>query len=214
MDLKGYIIFFLLVCVGGTVFAQKEQIPKTDVPLNKLDKDGQRSGPWWITNPAGLGESAYSEFGNYTAGIKYGKWYKIDHEGDITAVETYRYGRLDGEAKYYTKGILYASGSYRTFYTGGGARDSIWVMDPNTDIEHRREVLSDTNTVRHGVWRFYDEETGKLLREEEYELDSLILKSNYISPADSAALKKKEAALPHNKGRRKAVSNPKGQVLH
>jgi hypothetical protein len=214
MNLKRYIISFLLLVTVGNVFAQKEQIPDTNVPLNKLDAEGKRNGPWWISHTAGMGEPASAEFGSYYHGIKYGKWYKIDNEGDITAVETFKNDRMDGEVRYYNKGVLYCSGNYRTFRTGAD-KDSIWVMDPNTHDEFQREILADTNTMKHGLWRFYDENTGKLLREEEYQMDSLIYKNIIVSAQDSLNNARRESRLPHNKGKYKKVqSNPKGQVLN
>jgi hypothetical protein len=78
-----------------------------------------------------------------------------------------------------------------------------------------REVLASEQTQRHGMWRFYDETSGKLLREEEYQEDDLIFKQNYISPKDSVAMQKRAAKMPHNKKRySKEITNPKGQVLN
>jgi antitoxin component YwqK of YwqJK toxin-antitoxin module len=204
----------VLLSNGVTVFAKKEKLPDTNVPLNRFDADGKRNGTWWITHKAGMGEEASSEFGNYDGGVKYGKWYKLDKEGDITAIEMFKNDRLDGEVKYYEKGILYCTGFYRTFKTGAD-RDTIMVVNPENDEQMLREVLAEHNTMRHGIWRFFDETTGKLIKEEEYQVDSLIWSKRYTSPQDSLANAKRESLMPHNKKKyKKEQTNPKGQVLN
>lgn len=209
-----YILFILLWGGSLSAFAQKEQLPDATGPLNRLDGEGKRTGSWWINHKAGMGESAYAEFGNYNDGKKYGKWYKIDHMGEITSVETFNRDKLDGDVRYYNKGILYCSGSYRTFRPGD-ERDTVMVVNPETDEQMLREVIHESNSTRHGIWRFYDESNGKLLKEEEYQVDSLIWSKAYTSPQDSIAAVKYKEKLPHNSKRyRKERSNPKGQVLN
>jgi hypothetical protein len=188
--------------VSFSATAQKEQLPKTDAPLNKLDAEGKRNGTWWVSNPARKGESANAEFGNYDHGVKYGKWYTIDNEGDISAIEMYRNNYLDGEVKYYAKGILYCTGWYKLLNSGLEG-DSIVVVHPETHDEMLVPLKATTESVRHGTWRFYDEETGKLLREEEYQANELLYKKNIVSPRDSVLYKKQELAMPHNKGKYK-----------
>ena len=119
----------------------------------------------------------------------------------------FKNGKKDGEVKYYNKGILYCTGFYRTVKVGGD-RDTIVVVHPDTHEEGLREVLASENTERHGMWRFYDETTGKLLREEEYQQDVLIFKKNYISPQDSIAIAKREAQMPHNKRKFRKEQRP------
>ena len=209
-----YISVLMLLSSSIAVFAQREKLQDTNVPLNRYDAEGNRTGSWWITNKATRGEPATAEFGNFDKGVRYGKWYKLNHEGDITAIETYRNDRLDGEVKYYEKGILYCTGYYRTVKTGT-ERDTIMVVNPETDEQLLREVLAEDNTQRHGLWRFYDESTGKLVKEEEYQVDSLIWSKQYVSLQDSLANAKRESMMPHNKKKyRKVRANPKGQVLN
>ena len=84
-------------------------------PVNQVDSRGQKHGMWWISVAPRMGEPGTTEFGNYDHGIKYGLWYKLDSEGDLVAVESFRNSVLDGEVKYYDQGRLYCSVRHGTF---------------------------------------------------------------------------------------------------
>ncbi len=200
MRIGSFLVFISFLLVSYSATAQKEQLPSTNAPLNKLDAEGKRNGTWWITNPAKKGEAANAEFGNYDHGVKYGKWYTIDQEGDISSIEMYKNNYMDGEVKYYAKGILYCTGHYKLLNSGLEG-DSIIVVQPETHDELLVPLKAEMWSARHGTWRFYDEETGKLLREEEYQADELVFKKNVLTAQDSAAIKRHELAMPHNKGK-------------
>jgi antitoxin component YwqK of YwqJK toxin-antitoxin module len=208
-----FFIFVSFLLMAFQAVAQKEQLPSTNVPLNKVDGEGKRNGTWWVNTPARKGEAANAQFGNYDHGVKIGKWYTLDQEGDISAIELYKNDYLNGEVKYYTKGILYCTGNY-VLLNSGREGDSIVVLHPDTHEEFLVPLKATTESVRHGTWRFYDEETGKLLREEEYQADELLFKKNIYSAQDSSAFKKHELALPHNKGKFKKQNGNNKELLN
>ena len=189
-----------MLCLSGGAYAQQEKIPSTDVPLNQRDANGKRTGPWWITEPAHMGEPSRAEFGHFDNDVKAGKWYSINEEGDITAIESYKNGVLDGEVKYYYKGMLTCVGHYRGFKSQQEV-DSIVVVNPDTHEEMLRAIYAEKGTMRHGTWNFYDEHSGKLLKEEEYQMDNLIYSKNFVSKEDSAKNQKIIEAMPHNTGK-------------
>lgn len=153
-----------------------------------------------------MGEPGYTEFGRFDHGSKTGIWYKIDQNGELMAAETYRNNVLDGEVKYYYNGILTAKGFYRGL-NPEKEYDTIVVEDPVTGLQSLRPVHNDRYTVRHGAWKFYDYETGKLVREEEYQVDSIVYSKEFsLVSIDSAYYKKREANMPHNK--KKTHSKP------
>jgi antitoxin component YwqK of YwqJK toxin-antitoxin module len=159
---------------------------------------------WIVSQPAAMGEGGFTEFGKFDHGFKYGPWYKIDEQGDLTAMETFRNNVLDGEVKYFIKGRLSAVGYYKGL-NPETEYDTIMVEDPVTGQQILRAVHNERNTVRHGPWRFYDVETGRLVREEEYQVDSLINSKEFpMSKADSLYYQKRESQMPHNK--KKGVS--------
>lgn len=179
------------------------QPPKTEVAasgtINKTDVNGKRHGTWLLTQPAGMGEEAYSEFGSYEHGNKTGPWNKLDHEGNVLAIENFKNDVLDGQVKYFEKGHLICMGVYRGL---NPARefDTVMVENPETGAQVLRVVPTERGTVRHGSWRFYDADNGRLTREEEYQIDELVYKKDFpLSKEDSAYYEKRNVKLPHGK---------------
>ncbi len=154
---------------------------------NQVDGKGVRTGFWWITNNERMGEGAYTEFGHYDHGNKTGRWYKMDGENNLISIESYKDDVLNGEVRYFEKGKLTSIGHYRGI-NHRSLYDTIVVVDPGTGSERQRALLAEKGSLRHGTWRYYDSQTGKLLREEEYQVDNLIYKKEYVTAvSDSVA---------------------------
>src|SRR5690606_26255968 len=111
--------------------------------------------------------------GIYYHGRKMGLWYKMDDAGELLAVEGYKNDAKDGEVKYFDRGRLMAVGHYRGL-NPDHPTDTIMVEHPITGVQELRSVSTDKGSLRHGLWRYYDPETGRLTREEEYQVDELI----------------------------------------
>ncbi len=165
---------------------------------NQTDERGRQQGQWIVRYPARMGEDAYAEWGTYEHGVKWGAWYRFDGDAQVTAIEHFRNGVLDGEAKYFENGALVCVGHFR----GLNPRyqfDTIYVEDPVTNAETRKIIPSDKGTVKHGLWRYYDVRTGRLEREIDYQLDEVLVRQDFaIAAIDSAYYKSREAAMPHN----------------
>src|SRR5690606_30255554 len=115
---------------------------------------------------------------------KIGPWYRFDGDARVTAIENFRRGVRDGEAKYFENGALVTSGSFRGL-NPDQKFDTIWVPDPIKDIEIKRVIPTERGSVRHGTWRYYDPRSGRLVREVEYVLDEVVDKKEFgIAPAD------------------------------
>ncbi len=142
-------------------------------PINLFDQEGRRTGLWLIAHEEKMSEEAYFEFGSYDAGHKTGLWYKVDQVESLLAIENYRNDVLHGEAKYFDHGLLICIGHYRGL-NSANANDTIMVKDPVSDTFVQRIIPTDRGSLKHGVWKYYDEETGKLVKEEEYQVDELI----------------------------------------
>lgn len=187
-----------IIVVCALLFSLNAGAQAATEPLNQTDSKGKPQGQWLVRQPARMGEDPYSEWGTYDHGVKTGAWYRFDSEGEVAAIERYRLGMKDGEAKYFERGRLVCVGHYRGL-NPGRAYDTIYVLDPVTDIEHKRVVSTDLGSVRHGLWQYYDEFTGRLTREVEYQIDEVVDKKDFaIAAIDSAWYKRREAAMPHN----------------
>ena len=193
------LLSFLQVVGQGTAF-------------NQTDDKGRPHGQWVINQPARMGEDAYAEWGSYEHGIKWGAWYKFDGDAQVTAIERYRDGMLDGEAKYFERGALVCIGHYRGL-NPKNKFDTIYVLDPVTDVEIRKIISTDRGSLRHGVWRYYDVQTGRLTREVDYQLDEVIAKQDFsVAAIDSAWYKRREQAMPHNQKR--FYKPPRDKQIH
>lgn len=188
--------FYLCMLIAVQGFSQEQSI-------NQTDAIGKRHGLWWMSRLPAMGEPGMTEMGHYEHGRKYGTWYKMDHAGDLIAIEVFRNGVLDGEAKYFEQGQLYCIGNYRGL-NPEQRFDTIVVVDPDTHEESYKTISSEYGTVRHGFWRYYDPSTGHLTREEEYIADELIFRQDYAytAKADSIRKKRHQEKLPHIRGNR------------
>ncbi len=170
---------------------------QSSTEFNQTDEKGKPHGQWVIQQPARMGEPAYAEWGSYNHGVKTGPWYKFDGSEHVTSIERFRAGVLDGEAKYFENGALICVGNYRGL-NPFSAYDTIYVLDPVTDVEVRKVVATDRGSLKHGIWRYYDPRTGRLTRELDYQLDEVIARQEFaVAPKDSAWYKARELAMPH-----------------
>lgn len=191
------LLLLTLFFCGTPGFAQPADADRE--ALNQTDSKGVRQGFWVVRQPARMGEPAYTEFGYFSNGEKTGTWYQFDGNGVPTAIEEYSRDVLNGEVKYFDQGRLVAVGHYKGL-NPDRVMDTIVVENPETGEETLVPIASSRGTLRHGLWRLYDPQTGRLRREEFYQLDEKISEQNFgMSRADSAYYKQRNAILPHNR---------------
>lgn len=187
-----YLLLLILLSPLFTL-AQSE-----NVVINQRDNLARAHGLWYIHNNSYKGEPETTIFGYYNHGFKEGIWYANDGVGDIKSIETYRNGVLDGEVKYFEKGRLTCIGHYRGL-NPNTIIDTVHIVHPISGDEYFVPVPSERGSVKHGSWRFYDELSGRLIKEENYQADNLVFEINYkTSASDSAFYEHRNALLPHN----------------
>ena len=193
------VIALLYLAMDATAQIDNKGSSWANANLNKTDGLGKRTGMWVTGQPERMGEEGYTEVGSYDHGNKYGSWYKLDDQGELLATETFRNNVLDGEAKYFEGGFLVATGNYRGL-NPNRAVDTFMVENPVTGEQTLRSISTDRRTVKHGLWRFYDAQTGRLLREEDYQVDELVYQKEFpISKEDSLYYVKRNEKMPHSK---------------
>lgn len=197
MNLRGLFLMTLMVAVSLSLRAQSNDPSSRKAPLNQVDKNGRPHGSWYATQPARMGEPLYTEFGTYEHGRKNGIWYKMDEGGELLAVEGFRNNVLHGNSKYFENGHLAAEGPFRGL-NPDQEYDTIWVADPITGFEKQVSVSTERGSLKHGLWRFYDPQSGRLIREAEYQVDDLISEKKFtVTKADSAYYERRNQKLPH-----------------
>ncbi len=154
--------------------------------LNCTDMNDLKQG-WWDVKVAALrGEPGYQEMGAYKDNKKVGEWKTFSLIGDPIAVEHFRFGYKDGSCIYYNLNGIIREESWKAT-DPKYPYDTVDVPDLNTDTVYRRVVKVESSTVKQGTWKYYNPQTGALLKTEEYVLDQL------VDPAQKAKLTSNKA---------------------
>lgn len=164
------LILFLLISFQG--FSQCKQfiISVKGDTLNCVDVKGLKQGPWLVKVDNLRGERGYEEEGFFKDGLKDGTWRRYSLEGDLIAVENYYAGMKNGKCAYFTNaGVLMREESWRAIdpknpYDTVAVTD---INDPNKVI--RYEIVKvEPNAYKHGVWKYYNTETGSVEETEQW----------------------------------------------
>ena len=148
--------------------------PRGDT-LNRIDLQGKRQGPWFITVPELRGERGYEEQGYFEKDKKEGEWSRFSREGILIAEEQYRWGLLNGRQKYYSYfGGLVRVENWRAI-DPANAFDTVRVYDLNdpNKIVGQVVVKNEGVSMKHGTWIYYDPRTGKVEEKLEYVMNRL-----------------------------------------
>jgi antitoxin component YwqK of YwqJK toxin-antitoxin module len=165
--------------------------------LNRVDQNGFKQGRWVSHVDALRGEPGYEEEGVYKDDKKEGVWRRYSLEGDLIAIENYKWGYKNGQCEYFNLFGRVREESWKAI-DPKNPYDTIDVPDLNSDVVYKRVIKVDAFTVKHGTWNYYDPQTGALVKSEEYILDKLqdpSKKKTALGKTDSTGLKKDSAAL-------------------
>jgi len=173
MKAKHPLFFLALVLFSSVTTVQAQyktfRLTAEGDTINAITNDGLKHGKWVTHVDEVRGEPGYEEEGVYVKGKKDGIWRKYTLNGDIIAVEFYRYGGMDGVQQYYTfLGDLVREESWRS-YNPDAPYDTIPVYgDGNGEIIDFKIVKAEQYSVRHGEWKYFDPGTGRIVKTETY----------------------------------------------
>ncbi|GAB4091302.1 toxin-antitoxin system YwqK family antitoxin [Flaviaesturariibacter terrae] len=143
--------------------------------LNRVDRKGLQQGPWVVRQEAVRGERGYEEEGVYQDGFKVGYWRRYSLDGDLLALEQYRWGMKDGKQVYFdlegkpTREEMWRAVDPKSPYDTVPVRD---LKDPNK-ITGYQIVKVEPVARKHGTWKFYNERDGRLEATQEWVMDKL-----------------------------------------
>ncbi|MFT3824532.1 MAG: hypothetical protein QM731_11450 [Chitinophagaceae bacterium] len=142
--------------------------------LNRLDQQDRKQGPWINHYDQVRGEPGYEEEGYYKDNQKEGEWKLYSLAGDLVGIENYRWGFRDGVCQYYTMhGDLRLIQSWKAL-NPNKLYDTIEIEDLDKLDTYRKVVIKNEGAaIKHGTWKYFDPETGALLRSETYTLGKL-----------------------------------------
>jgi len=185
----------LLATIGTQAQCVTYNLGEKGDTLNCVDKKNQKQGPWIIHVDPLRGEPGYEEEGFYRNDVKDGVWKEYSLQGDMIAVENYKWGSKDGKQEYFTNvGDRLREESWMAV-DPANPYDTVTVYDdPHNPFRSERKAIKfDVSTVKHGTWLYFDPSTGTVAKTEEYVLGKL--KTGTLSstaPTNAADSKPKE----------------------
>jgi hypothetical protein len=172
--MKWLLVFFLTASVNASSQCKTFIIGAKGDTLNCTDVKGNRQGKWLIhVDPIRL-QQGYEEEGYFRDGKKEGTWMQYSLMGDLKAIENYRFGLKDGLSQYFN-------------IQAGLIREERWkAVDPKNpydtiDVQDlydpkkftKVRIKLEGTTLRHGTWKYYNENTGALVKTEEWFLNRI-----------------------------------------
>jgi hypothetical protein len=168
-------IVVLLLLISINVFGQYKNYsigPKGDT-LNRIDMKGKKQGPWVIHMDEVRGERGYEEEGYFENDKREGTWRRFSLDGDLLAIENFRWGNKNGKCQYFTNmGDLLREESWKAV-NPNDPYDTVAVYDVNdpSKIVGTQIVKLEGFTLKHGTWRFYDPNFATIVKTEKWFLD-------------------------------------------
>jgi hypothetical protein len=192
------VIFIALQLFFAKGFAQYKSFALTTDrdTVNAIDKKDQKQGKWIIRTEALRGEPGYEDEGIFKDGKKEGVWRRYNLNGDLIAIENYRYGGKDGVQQYFTMmGDLGREESWKA-YNPDSPYDTIPIYGTgNNEILRYKIVKAEQYSVKHGTWKYYDPRTGRLVRSETYDHGFLPKEPDAVVTTNDKAKKVKPAEV-------------------
>ena len=168
-------ILVFLTLVSINVFGQYKNYtlgPKGDT-LNRVDMKGKKQGPWVIHVDEVRGERGYEEEGYFVNDKREGTWRRFSLDGDVQAIENYRWGNKNGKSQYFTNmGDLVREESWKAV-NPDDPYDTVAVYDlvDPTKIVGTQIIKLEGFSLKHGTWRYYDPNFGTVVKTEKWFLD-------------------------------------------
>jgi antitoxin component YwqK of YwqJK toxin-antitoxin module len=178
----GALLFLFLI--NGNAQYKTFQISEKGDTINAVDKNDKKQGKWVIRVEEVRGEPGYEEEGVFKNDKKEGVWRLYNLTGDLIGVENYKLGGKDGIQQYYTYlGDLYREESWRG-YNPDAPYDTIPVYGTgNGEIVDYKIIKAEQYSVKHGLWKYFDPGSGRLIKSEKYDRGFLEKPEGQTPPA-------------------------------
>lgn len=165
--------FFLLLSINGFAQCKDYIIGVKGDTLNCVDAKGLKQGRWVIKIDDLRGERGFEEEGAFMNSKREGTWRRFSLEGDLMAVENFRWGNKNGKNVYFSPmGDPLREESWKAV-NPDDPYDTVAVYDvaDPTKIVGTEVVKLDGFSLKHGTWRFFDPLSGRIEKTETWFLD-------------------------------------------
>lgn len=172
-----YLIIAMSFCYTANAQYKTYKLSVNGDTLNAIDNNGMKEGKWVVhVNPL-RGEPGYEEEGVFKKNQKDGVWRRYTLQGDIVAIENYKYGGKDGLSQYFTPlGELDREENWKG-YNPDAPYDTIAIYGTGSnEIISFKVVKAEQYSVKNGTWTYYDPSSQRVLKIEKYDHNRLIQK--------------------------------------
>jgi hypothetical protein len=175
--MRAILFFSFSLIISANIFAQCKtfRLASNGDTLNCVDMKNEKQGKWIIHQDELRGNPGFDWEGTYKNNLKEGAWRQYNLQGDLLAMENYKWGNKDGVQRY--------------FYMGSLEHEERWIaIDPkrkydtvevpdldNPNNSTFKAIKIETYSFRDGVWKYYMPGAGSLIKTETYERDSLVV---------------------------------------
>ena len=177
LKVKKLVLLFVVMQFCYTANAQYKtyKISQRGDTLNAIDNKGLKQGKWVVHVDELRGEPGYEEEGIFINNKKEGTWRKYSLQGDIIAIENYKFGGKDGLSQYYTPmGEMIREENWRA-YNPDTPYDTVAVYGTGSnEIISYKIVKAEQYSVKNGEWTYYDPSTGMIIKSEKYDRGHLL----------------------------------------
>jgi hypothetical protein len=203
-------VLLLLLSMNGFAQCKDYMIGVKGDTLNCVDQSGRKQGRWVIKVDDLRGERGYEEEGVFQNSKKEGTWRRFSLQGDLIAVENYRWGNKNGKNVYFSPmGDPLREESWKAV-NPDNPYDTVPVYDVDdpTKIVGHEVVKLEGFSLKHGTWKYYDPMRGTIEKTETWYLDKPAQKTGAgdddLAPiaitdnpeSEKESVEKKQAAKP------------------
>jgi len=192
-------ILFLLAGLQASSQCKTFMIGVHGDTLDCTDNSNLKQGKWVVHVASLRGEPGYEEEGVFKDDKKDGVWRRYTLQGDVLAVENYKWGYKNGVCDYYDMNGLEHEESWKAT-NPTNPYDTIEVPDLHDDTKIYLKVIKiDASTTKHGTWTFYNSDRGTIAKTESY------LLGVRVDPITNKPLNGKDAAAFDSTAANKAI---------
>jgi hypothetical protein len=144
-----------------------------------VDVKGKKQGRWVIKIDEVRGEPGFEEEGEFRNSKKEGLWRRFNLQGDLIAIENYRWGNKNGKNIYFNHmGDPLREESWKAV-NPDSPYDTIIVYDLEdpTKIVGKQVIKLEGFTLKHGTWKYFDNMSGTIAKTENWFLDKPAVKN-------------------------------------
>jgi len=168
--MRWLVIVALFISVQASAQCKTYMIGIHHDTLNCTDYSDLKQGKWVVHVASMHGEPGYEEEGVFKDNKKEGRWRRYTLQGDVLAIENYKYGYKNGLSDYYDMWGLEHEESWKAT-NPDNPYDTVKVYDLDDPDKFTYKMMkAEAFTQQHGTWTFYDSQRGTIVKTQEWEL--------------------------------------------